>query len=174
MHYVARRASRNLSPIFGLTAVSSSPILRVTIAGLRRRGGTANPGASPSRGDDSMAGDHEKTSAIEVKERQVGDVTILELRGRLALGEVCSMFQEKLQTLIALGHTKLLLECSHVTAIDSQGISALVRGLISARNRGGQLKLLNPSPRALHVLEITRLLTVIESFDDEAKALASF
>jgi len=121
-----------------------------------------------------MAGDHEKTSAIEIKERQVGDVTILELKGRLALGEVCSKFQEKLQTLIASGRTKLLLECSEVTALDSQAISALVRGLISARNRGGQLKLLKPSPRALHVLEITHLLSVIESFDDEAKALASF
>ena len=121
-----------------------------------------------------MASDHEKKTAIEMKERQAGDVTILELKGRLALGEGSGVLQEKLQTLISQGRIKLLLECSEVTALDSQAISALVRGVISSRKQGGQLKLLKPSPRALHVLDITRLLTVIESFDDEAKALASF
>lgn len=121
-----------------------------------------------------MALDEKRKIAVEIKERQVGEVTILELRGRVALAEGSQALNEKLQTLMDQGRVKLLLECSGITTLDSQGISSLVRGVISTRKRGGQLKLLKPSPRVRYVLDITRLLTVIESFDDEAAALASF
>lgn len=121
-----------------------------------------------------MASDEENQTAFEIKERQVGEVTILELKGRVSLGIGSQALNDKLQALIDQGRVKLLLECSGVTILDSQGISSLVRGVISTRKRGGQLKLLKPSPRAHHVLDTTRLLTVIESFEDEAEALASF
>jgi len=112
--------------------------------------------------------------SVELAERQEGLVTVVTLKGRLALGEGSNALNERLQSLIANGQVKLLLECSQVSVLDSQGISALVRGIVSAGKRGGKLKLLNMSPRVRQVLEVTRLLTLIESFDDEAKALASF
>jgi len=113
-------------------------------------------------------------SEFEIKERQAGEVTILELKGRVALGRGSQALNDRLQALIDQGRIKLLVQCSGVTNLDSQGISSLVRGVISTRKRGGQLKLLKPSARAYHVLDTTRLLSVIQSFDDEAEALSSF
>ena len=109
-----------------------------------------------------------------VKERQAGSVTILELRGRLHIGAAVEELDQKLQRLVAEGRTALLLDCSQVAGIDSRGIKTLVRGVISAQRRGGKLKLLKLTPRVREVLNITRLLTVIESFDDEQTALSSF
>ncbi len=112
--------------------------------------------------------------SLEIKEKQVGSVTVLHLRGRLAAGEGSDELSEKLQSLVAAGHSALLLECSQLTGIDSQGISALVRGYVSISKRGGRIKLLKLSPRARYVLEITHLLKVIDAFDDERAALRSF
>jgi len=109
-----------------------------------------------------------------VKECRAGPVTILELNGRLHVGAAAEELDERLQKLITVGRTALLLDCGQVSAIDSQGIKALVRGVISAQKRGGKLKLLKLTPRVREVLNITRLLTVIESFDDEETALRSF
>jgi anti-sigma B factor antagonist len=99
---------------------------------------------------------------------------VLELRGQLALGEGSKALSERLERLISEGHVNVLVECSQVDALDSQGISALVRGFISTGKHGGRLSLLKMSPRVHTVLNITRLLTVIEAFDDEARALGSF
>lgn len=107
-------------------------------------------------------------------ERQAGSVTILELSGRLFIGEASDELDQRLQGFMSAGRVNLLLDCSHVSGIDSQGIKSLVRGVISAQKRGGQLKLLKLSHRVKEVLQITRLLTVIESFDDEGDALQSF
>ena len=101
-------------------------------------------------------------------------MTILELSGRLFIGEASDELDQKLQGFMSAGRVNFLLDCSHVSGIDSQGIKSLVRGLISAQKRGGNLKLLNLSRRVKEVLRITRLLTVIESFDDEGAALQSF
>lgn len=109
-----------------------------------------------------------------VKECRTGSVTILELSGRLHVGAAAEELDERLQKLITDGRTALLLDCGQVSAIDSQGIKTLVRGVISAQKRGGKLKLLKLTPRVREVLNITRLLTVIESFDDEETALRSF
>ena len=110
----------------------------------------------------------------EIKQRQVGKVTVLEVKGRMVLGEASDTFNKTLQDLIAEGRVNLLLDFSQVGALDSQGIAALVRATVSARKRGGRLLLLKPSPRVLNVLEVTRLITLLEAFDDEAKALARF
>ena len=112
--------------------------------------------------------------SIIIKEMQTGSVTILELSGRLFIGEASDELDHKLQDFISAGRVNFLLDCSHVSSIDSQGIKSLVRGVISAQKRGGKLKLLNLSHRVKEVLQITRLLTVIESFEDESAALQSF
>lgn len=100
------------------------------------------------------------------KERQVGAVTVLELSGRVTIG-VGNGLDEKLQSLIANGRLALLLDCRHVIALDSWGMRAIVRGLVSARKHGGDLKLLRISPQARQVLDFSRLLTVFETYDDE-------
>jgi len=109
-----------------------------------------------------------------VTERRVNSVTILELDGRLTMGAGSEALNQKLKSLIAEGHRALLLNCSQVSAIDSQGIQALVLGVRLAKNNGGQLKLLKPSSRLRESLKVTRLLPLFESFDDEEKALRSF
>lgn len=112
--------------------------------------------------------------SVEIGERRAGPVTVLELSGRLTVGKGSDVLDEKLQTLIADGRSALLLDCSQLSSIDSQGISALVRAVVSIGKRGGRLKLLKPTPRVRYVLEITRLIKVIECFDDEAAAIRSF
>ena len=109
-----------------------------------------------------------------VRERQAGSVTILELSGRLTMGTGSEALYEKLRSLIAAGRSTLLLDCSQVEAVDSQGIQTLLRGVRLAKERGGKLALLKMSPRLREVLNITRLLPVFENFDDEEVALRSF
>lgn len=106
--------------------------------------------------------------------RRAGPVLVVALRGRLVMGEGEEKLDAALQDLIGRGERALLLDCAHVTAIDSQGIRALVRNTVSLQNRGGQLKLLRVTRRVRTVLEVTRLLNVIEAFDDEDAALRSF
>lgn len=112
--------------------------------------------------------------SVGVKERQVGLVTVLELNGRLTMRAGSDALDEKLQSLIADGRVALLLDCTHLISMDSWGIRALVRGLTGAAKRGGNLKLLKISPHVREVLDCTRLLTVIETFDDQETAVASF
>ena len=111
---------------------------------------------------------------VEVRERRVGDITLVEVSGRMTLLEATDIFNRKLENLISAGQIRLIVDCSQIASIDSQGISALVRGVISSRRRGGNLKLLKMSARVRQVMEAARLLTVIEAFEDEAAALASF
>jgi anti-sigma B factor antagonist len=106
--------------------------------------------------------------------RRVGSVQVLTLSGRLVFGDGAEALDASLQNLIARGERALLLDCSGVTAIDSEGICPLVRNAVSLHKRGGHLKLLKLSPHVRLVLEVTRLLTVIEAFDDEQAALHSF
>ncbi len=110
-----------------------------------------------------------------ITEREhIGPVVLVEMSGRLVMGEGSDTLEEELQRRIAAGERALLLDCAGVSVIDSQGLKALVRGVISIRKAGGQLKLLNVAPRVHEVLELTRLLTVIETFDDREGALRSF
>ncbi len=99
---------------------------------------------------------------------------IVELSGRLVVGAASSELDEKVQSLIGAGHRALLLDCCQVVALDTQGIKALIRGYTSAVKAGGALKLLNLSPYVRDVLKTIRLLTIIESFEDEESALKSF
>ncbi len=106
--------------------------------------------------------------------RQVGDVTVIDAAGRITLGEGASTFREKIRELISDGKKKILLNLGEVSYIDSSGIGEMVSGFTSVTNNGGQLKLVGLSKRVKDLLQITKLYTVFEAFDDEAEAVRSF
>ena len=112
--------------------------------------------------------------AWEIKNRQLDSVVLVDVAGNLELSGGSDALEEKLQALIQSGHRALLLECSQVSSIDSSGIGALVRCVISLHKRGGILKLLNVSPVMRSALKVLGLIERIESYDDQAAALASF
>jgi anti-sigma B factor antagonist len=106
--------------------------------------------------------------------RQVGDVTVIDAAGRITLGEGSSTFRDTLRDLMAKGQKKLLLNLADVTYIDSSGIGELVSGFTTVTNQGGRLKLLRLTKRVKDLLQITKLYTVFEVYDDEAEAVRSF
>ena len=111
---------------------------------------------------------------FEISERQVGAVTILFLVGPLTSTGGKPALIQKLNALVAAGQAKLVLDCSGVHQIDSEGIEALVRGLTAAQKKGGTLKLLSVSTPVQRVLTALAMMKVFETFTDEASALASF
>jgi anti-sigma B factor antagonist len=111
---------------------------------------------------------------VKLTTRQVGDVTVIDSSGRITLGEGSSTFRDTIRELTAKGNKKLLLNLAEVNYIDSSGIGELVSGFTSVTNQGGQLKLLNLTKRVKDLLQITKLYTVFEVFDDEAAAVRSF
>jgi anti-sigma B factor antagonist len=106
--------------------------------------------------------------------RQVDSVSVVDLSGRITLGEGCSQLRELIRDLLAKGHKNILLNLGEVTYIDSSGIGELVSGFTAVSNQGGHLKLLNLTKKVQDLLQITKLLTVFDVHDDEAKAVASF
>ncbi len=112
--------------------------------------------------------------SLKLNIRQVGDVTVVDAAGRITLGEGSSAFRDTIKDLVNKGQKKILVNLGEVTYIDSSGIGELVSGYTTVSNAGGQLKLLNLTKRVHDLLQITKLYTVFEVFDDEAKALASF
>lgn len=112
--------------------------------------------------------------SVKLTTRQVGDVTVIDAAGRITLGEGSSTFRDSLRDLTAKGNKKLLLNLGDISYIDSSGIGEMVSGFTSVTNQGGQLKLLNLTKRVKDLLQITKLYTVFEVFDDEAAAVRSF
>jgi anti-anti-sigma factor len=112
--------------------------------------------------------------SLQVSIRQVGDVTILDLRGRSTIGSDTELLRSHLQALVANRVHKLLLNLAELTQIDSSAVSILVRTCVSLTRLGGELKLLRPSGRVLMLLNMIHLLDIIPSFEDETQALASF
>ncbi|MEO8129504.1 MAG: STAS domain-containing protein [Bryobacteraceae bacterium] len=112
--------------------------------------------------------------SVKLTTRQVGDVSVMDAAGRITLGEGSSVFRETLRELVAKGQKKVLLNLADVSYIDSSGIGELVSGFTSVTNQGGQLKLLNLNKRVQDLLQITKLYTVFEVFEDEATAVRSF
>lgn len=106
--------------------------------------------------------------------RQVDHVSVVDLSGRITLGEGCSQLRELIRDLLAKGHKDILLNLGEVTYIDSSGIGELVSGFTTVTNHGGSLKLVGLSKRVKDLLQITKLYTVFEAFDDEAQAVRSF
>ncbi|MGD0617171.1 MAG: STAS domain-containing protein [Bryobacteraceae bacterium] len=112
--------------------------------------------------------------SVKLSTRQVGDVTVIDSAGRITLGEGASVFRDTVRDLTAKGDKKILLNLSDVTYIDSSGIGELVSGFTTVTNHGGVLKLLGLNKRVKDLLQITKLYTVFEVFDDEATAVRSF
>jgi len=112
--------------------------------------------------------------SVKLTSRQVGDITVIDAAGRITLGEGASAFRDMIRALAAKGNKKILLNLSEVSYIDSSGIGEMVSGFTTVTNNGGQLKLVGLSKRVKDLLQITKLYTVFEAFDDEAEAVRSF
>jgi anti-sigma B factor antagonist len=106
--------------------------------------------------------------------RQVGDVTVVDVAGRITLGEGSSALRDALRDMINKNQKKILLNLGEVNYIDSSGIGELVSGFTTVTNSGGQLKLLNLNKRVKDLLQITKLYTVFDVHEDEAGAIRSF
>jgi anti-sigma B factor antagonist len=104
----------------------------------------------------------------------VGDVSVVDVAGRITLGEGSSALRETLREMVGKNQKKILLNLGDVSYIDSSGIGELVSGFTTVTNSGGQLKLLNLNKRVKDLLQITKLYTVFDVHDDEAGAIRSF
>lgn len=113
-------------------------------------------------------------SDINISERQAGDVTILDLEGKVTIGEGSVALRNAIRRLLGEGKNKILLNLGSVGYIDSSGIGELVSSFTAVNKEGGSLKLLNLTQKIQDLLAITKLLTVFDTYDDEASALASF
>jgi anti-sigma B factor antagonist len=111
---------------------------------------------------------------LDVKERQAGDVTILDLSGEVRIGEGSIALRDSIRNLADQGKKKVLLNLAGVKYIDSSGIGELIANYTTISRQGGQLKLLKLTDRVQNLLVITKLLTVFDSYDDESEALKSF
>ena len=112
--------------------------------------------------------------SVKIGTRQVGDITVIDVSGRITLGEGSSALRDVLRDLTAKGNKKILLNLSDVSYIDSSGIGELVSGFTTVANAGGTLRLLSLTKRVKDLLQITKLYTVFEVHDDEAHAVRSF
>jgi anti-sigma B factor antagonist len=113
---------------------------------------------------------------MEIRERTVDGIPVLEVVGRMVLGERTSdtLFRSKVSDLLASGRHRLVINLEQVAQLDTSGLTALVTAHLTAAKRGGALKLVNPSSRVRELLQITRLNTLLQMYDSEAQALASF
>jgi anti-sigma B factor antagonist len=111
---------------------------------------------------------------MDIAERTVSDVTVLDLKGKMTLGEGDELLKDKINSLLASGKKKLVLNLEGVPYIDSAGLGEIVRTYTTVSRQGGSLKLLNLTKRIEDLLSITKLLTVFETFDTEAEAISSF
>src|SRR5437879_7142236 len=111
---------------------------------------------------------------IQTSIRQLEDVSIVDVSGRITLGEGNVALREVVRELVENGHNMILLNLHDVGYVDSSGVGELVKTYTTVRNQGGQLKLLNPSKRVSDLLELTRLASVFDIQSDEASALQSF
>lgn len=111
---------------------------------------------------------------MKASTRQVDGITVVDLSGRITLGEGSVVLRDTVRDLLAKGDRKMLLNLGEVTYIDSSGIGELVSAFTTVRNQGGELKLLNLTKKVHDLLQITKLYTVFDVKDDEAVAISSF
>ncbi len=111
---------------------------------------------------------------MTISERKSGDVTILDVEGKILLGEGDVQLKRKIDELIERKETKLLLNLANVPYMDSGGLGEIVRSYTTVKRASGELKLLNATKRISDLLTITKLITVFEIFDDEAAAVKSY
>jgi anti-sigma B factor antagonist len=112
--------------------------------------------------------------SVQISSRKVGEVTVVDVQGRVTIGRGNDALGAELRTLVEAGATKIVVNLEGVMQMDSSGISTIVRSFVSLERRGGRLKLLKPVRHVREVLELTRLIQSIPTYDDESAALASF
>jgi anti-sigma B factor antagonist len=112
--------------------------------------------------------------ALQISERTSGDVTILDLKGRVVLGEGDDPFRQRIESFIKRGSLKIVLNLRDVTYIDSAGVGVMVGRLVALRKLGGDIRLVNLVQRNLRVMTITKLVSVFETFESEDEAVKSF
>lgn len=111
---------------------------------------------------------------MNVNTRKAGDVTILDLKGRITIGSGDVALRNAIQDVLNEGATKVLINMADVSMIDSSGIGELVSAYTSATNRGARLKLINLPAKVTDILTITQLITVFDVYDSEAEGVSSF
>ena len=111
---------------------------------------------------------------MKTRTRQVDSITIVELSGRITLGEASAALRQTIGELVDKGNTKIVLNLGEVTYIDSSGIGGLVSGFNITRGQGGELKLVNVTKKVHDLLRMTKLDTLFDIKDDEATAIAAF
>lgn len=111
---------------------------------------------------------------MKVTCRRIDSVTVVDLAGRITLGDGATLLRETLRDLLARGETQILLNLAEVSYIDSSGLGELVSGFSLVRKSGGDLKLLHLTRKVHDLLKITKLFTVFDVQDDEARAIAAF
>jgi anti-sigma B factor antagonist len=111
---------------------------------------------------------------MQIDERTVGDVVVLDIKGRVQLGEGDEMLKDKVNSLLNQGRKKIVLNLAEVPYIDSAGLGEVVRTFTTVSRQGGSLKLLNLTKRITDLLAITKLLTVFDTYDSEQEAVQSF
>jgi anti-sigma B factor antagonist len=111
---------------------------------------------------------------MQIEQRSVGDVVVLDLKGKITLGEGDELLKDKVNSLVNQGHRKIVLNLAEVPYIDSAGLGEIVRTYTTVSRQGGSLKLLNLTKRITDLLSITKLLTVFETFESEDEAVRSF
>jgi len=116
----------------------------------------------------------EQAVSMKATVRQVDSVAVVDVSGRITLGESCKQLRDVIRGELGKGHKNLLLNLADVTYIDSSGIGELVSAFTAVSNQGGQLKLLNLTKKVHDLLQITKLYTVFDVHNDEAGAISSF
>jgi anti-sigma B factor antagonist len=111
---------------------------------------------------------------MQISERHVGDVAILDLNGRLVLGDSDELLRDKINSLVQQGQKHIIVNLAQLTYMDSSGIGELVRCYTTVTRRDGALKLVALTKRISDLLAITKLLTVFDSYETEKEAIASF
>jgi anti-sigma B factor antagonist len=111
---------------------------------------------------------------MDIKERVVNGVSVLDLSGKIVLGEGDGQIRDRIKDLLADGQKKILLNLAEVNYIDSAGLGALISSYTTAKREGAQLKLVSLTKRIQDLLAITKLITVFETYETETEAIASF
>jgi anti-sigma B factor antagonist len=111
---------------------------------------------------------------MDIAERAANGVTVLDITGKIVLGEGDVAIKERIKDLLADGQRKILLNLGSVSYIDSAGLGTLISSYATVKREGGTMKLVNLTKRVQDLLAITKLITVFETFDDEREAIASF
>ncbi|HVP48389.1 MAG TPA: STAS domain-containing protein [Bryobacteraceae bacterium] len=112
--------------------------------------------------------------SLEIKEREREGITILDLSGRLTVGDEASKFRDRMSKLIAAGRHSIILNMGQVDYVDSTGLGAMVMCYTTLNRDGGKIKLLNLTRRSIELLVMTKLTTIFEVFNDEQNAINSF